>query len=392
MKSSVAQPFPLSFYRILPRISVMDRYIALELIAPFLFGLGAFTSVGVAIGALFELVREITESGLPIAIATKIFFLQLPYFISIAIPTSLLLATLIAYSRLSSDNELTALRSCGISIYRMVLPSLAISLVLTAVTFTFNELVVPAARYEATIALEKALDREKPAFQENNIFYSEYGKVEREDGEKVRVLTRLFYAEQFDGDRMSGLTVIDRTQPDFQQILVAESATWNIRENLWEFFNGTIYVVDRTGSYSNIVKFNKQQLQLSRAPLDLAARRRDYGEMNIAQALNYLDIAKLSGNEKRVRKLKIRIQQKVAMPFACLAFGLMGAALGTRPHRTGRATGFGISVLVIFLYYLLMSIGDALGLSGIIVPWMAGWLPTLCALGVGVVLLVRAAK
>lgn len=392
MKSSASVALPIALNRILPRISVMDRYIALELVAPFLFGLGAFTSVGVAIGALFELVREVTESGLSIAIAAKIFFLQMPYFISIAIPTSLLLATLIAYSRLSSDNELIALRSCGISVYRMVLPAVILSLILTAITFTFNELVVPAARYEATITFEKALDREKPPFQESNIFYSEYGRVEREDGEKVKVLTRLFYAESFDGDRMRGLTIIDRTQPDFQQILVAETATWNPRENLWEFFDGTIYVVDRTGSYSNIVKFNKQQLQLPRAPLDLAARRRDYGEMNIAQSLNYLEIARLSGNEKRVRKLKIRIQQKVAIPFACVAFALMGAALGTRPHRTGRATGFGISVLVIFVYYLLMSIGDALGLSGIVAPWMAGWLPTLCALGAGGFLLVRAAK
>lgn len=377
---------------IIPRISVMDRYITSELVAPFLFGVGAFSSIGVAIGSMFELVREITDSGLPIAIAIKIMLLQMPYFISLALPTAMLLATLIGYSRLSSDSELIALRSCGISIYRLVLPALILSIIMTGVTFTFNELVVPAARYEAAITLEKALKKEKPKFRESNIFYPEYGKIKMPDGKKVTVLTRLFYAEQFDGQKMSGLTIIDRSQGQLNQIIVSKSAAWNPTENIWDFFNGTIYIVEPDGSYRNIIKFDRQQVQLPRAPLDLAARGRDYGEMNIAQSKAYLKIIQMSGNEKKIIKLKIRIQQRYALPFACVAFGLMGAALGIRPQRTGRGTGFGISVLAVFIYYLLMSIGDALGLNGIITPWMAGWLPTTCGFGVGVLLLIRAAR
>lgn len=380
------------FSGIIPRISVMDRYIAAELVAPFLFGVGAFSAIGLAIGSLFELVREITDSGLPIAIGLKVLLLQVPYFISLALPMAMLLATLIGYSRLSSDSELIALRSCGISIYRLVLPALLLSIIMTGVTFTFNELVVPAARYEAAITLEKALKKEKPNFRESNIFYPEYGKIKRPDGKKIRVLTRLFYAEQFDGRQMSGLTIVDRSHGQLNQIIVSESAEWNPTENIWDFFNGTIYLVAPDGSYRNIIKFDRQQLQLPRAPLDLAARGRDYGEMNIAQSRAYLKIIQMSGKEKKIIKLKIRIQQRYALPFACVAFGLMGAALGIRPQRTGRGTGFGISVLAVFIYYVLMSIGDALGLSGIITPWMAGWLPTTCGLGVGVLLLLRATR
>ncbi|MGK7902399.1 MAG: LptF/LptG family permease [Hormoscilla sp.] len=380
------------FSGIIPRISVMDRYIAAELVAPFLFGVGAFSAIGLAIGSLFELVREITDSGLPIAIALKVLLLQLPYFISIALPTAMLLATLIGYSRLSSDSELIALRSCGVSIYRLILPALILSLIVTGVNFTFNELVVPAARYEAAITLEKALKKEKPDFRENNIFYPEYGKVEMPDGKKVTILTRLFYAEQFNGRKMSGLTIVDRSHGQLNQIIVSESAEWNPTENIWDFFNGTIYIVAPDGSYRNIIKFDRQQLQLPRAPLDLAARGRDYGEMNIAQSKAYLKIIQMGGKEKKIIKLKIRIQQRYALPFACVAFGSIGAALGIRPQRTGRGTGFGISVLAVFIYYVLMSIGDALGLSGIITPWMAGWLPTTCGFGVGALLLLRAAR
>ena len=79
---STANPPPLRPFGWLTAIfSVMDRYIASELIMPFLFGVGAFSSIGVAIGVLFDLVRRVTEAGLPVSIAAQVFLLKLPYFI-----------------------------------------------------------------------------------------------------------------------------------------------------------------------------------------------------------------------------------------------------------------------------------------------------------------------
>ena len=91
----------------------MDRYLASELLAPFFFGVGAFSSIGVTIDAVFDLVRKIVESGLPIGIAIQVFLLKFPTFIVLAFPMSTLLATLMTYSRLSSESELIALRGCG---------------------------------------------------------------------------------------------------------------------------------------------------------------------------------------------------------------------------------------------------------------------------------------
>jgi lipopolysaccharide export system permease protein len=370
----------------------MDRYIISELLPPFLFGVGVFSSLGVAIGTMFDLVRKVTESGLPLTLAMKILLLKLPFFIVLAFPMSMLLCTLLTYSRLSSDSELIALRSCGVSIYRLVLPAIVMGAVVTGITFFFNELVVPAANYEASLTLDRAVKQKTISFQENNIIYPEFRKVRQESGAKEEVLVRLFYAEKFDGQRMKGLTILDRSQPDINQILVAESATWNPETNVWNFFNGTIYIVAPDGSYRNILKFENQQLNLPRAPLDLASQKRDYDEMNIAESQEYLKLLRQSGKEKKIRKLIIRIQQKYSLPFACLAFGLVGAALGTKPQRASKATGFGICVVLVFSYYLLMSIGDALGLSGVLSPVMAGWLPTLCGFGMGIVVLVRASQ
>ena len=376
----------------LPGISVMDRYIASELTQPFLFGVGAFTSVSLAIGTLFDLVRKVTDAGLPLGIAVQVLLLKMPEFISYAFPMSVLLAAMMTYSRFSSDSELIAMRSVGISVYRLVMPAVILSLLVTGMTFLFNEMVVPAANYQASATLNKALNAEKPTFQESNIFYPEYGEVSQPNGEKIRALKRLFYANQFDGERMKGLTILDWSQQTLNQIVTAESAVWNPAQNTWDFFNGTIYIISPDASYRNIVRFENQQLKIPRTPLDLAGKDRDSTQMNITQLRDYMEIIRIGGDAKKLRKLKVTLEQKISFPFICLVFGIVGAALGIRPQRTGKATSFGISVVIIFSYYLLGFITGAFGQLSILSPFMAAWLPNFFGLAVGGLLLIRAAK
>jgi lipopolysaccharide export system permease protein len=376
----------------LPRLSILDRYLAIEIILPFLFGMGLFTSLGIAIGTFFDLVRRVTEYGLPLTTAITILFLKLPGFIVLAFPMSMLLATLMAYSRLSSDSELIALRSLGISTYRLLLPAIFLSLVVTGGAFFTNDVVTPAANYQASLTLQKVLNEERPTFNERNIIYPEYGKVREENGGEQTVLKRLFYAEEFNGKEMQGLTILDRTQAGVNQIVTSQAATWNVKENTWDFFNGTMYLIAPDGSYRNIIRFEHQQLALPRAPLDLAQQEQKNDEMNIAQAWEYLQVIKLSGNEKKIRKLEVRIQEKIALPFVCLVFGLIGAGLGLRPQQTNKATSFGICVGLIFGYYLLSFITSSMGIWGIFSPFLAAWLPNLLGLAAGILLIRQASR
>ncbi len=372
--------------------SIMDRYLAMQLISPFLFGVGAFTSVVLAIDSLFELLRKVVESGLPLNIALEIFLLKLPYVMVYSFPMSTLLATLITYSRLSSESELIALRGCGVSVYRMVLTAVVLSFGVTIMTYIFNEQIAPAANYQATITLEQALKSDKPSLKQQNIYYPEYREFQEENGSKNKILSRLFYADQFDGKAMKGLTIIDRSRSGVDQIVVSESAKWNSKQQVWDFYNGTIYLVATDRSYRNILRFEHQQLQLPRTPLTLAENSRDYGEMNISQALEQLEIERLGGNDQKIRKLQVRIQQKIAFPFVCVIFGLVGSVMGSIPQRTGRGKSFGISVIVIFSYYLLLSVSGALAQAGIFSPFVGAWLPNLFGLGIGLFLLIRVAQ
>ncbi|EHC16235.1 permease YjgP/YjgQ family protein [Fischerella thermalis JSC-11] len=373
-------------------LSIMDRYLATELIPPFLFSFGIFASLVFTADSLYELLRKVVQAGLPLEIALKVFLLKLPRVIVYVFPMSTLLATLMTYSRLSAESELIALRSCGVSVYRMVLAAVVMSFLVAGITFVVSEQIAPAANYEASVTLDRALKSDKPTFKQENIFYPEYQNVKQPDGSKERILTRLFYADKFDGKRMKGLTLIDRSQEGLNQIVVAESGEWNGSQSVWDFYNGTIYLVAPDRSYRNIARFKHQQLQLPRTPLDVANRSRDFEEMNIAQSLEQLEIESISGNEQKVRQLRVRIQQKIAFPFACVVCGLVGATVGTIPQRTGRAASFGISLAVIFTYYTTLQVARTLGDTGFLSPFVAAWLPNFLGLALGLFLLVRTAR
>jgi lipopolysaccharide export system permease protein len=376
----------------IPGFSLLDRYLSTELILPFIFGMGLFTSLGIAIGSLFDLVRRITESGLPISVAFQILLLKMPQFIVFAFPMSMLLASLMAYSRLSSDSELIALRSIGITPYRLILPMLLLSLVASGATFFMSDYLAPAGNRQAAIIMAKALKRERPSFIEDNIIYPEYNNITKPDGSRRRVMTRLFYAEKFNGQQMQQLTILDRSQPEVNQIVTAEAASWNIEQNIWDFYNGTIYLIDPDGSYRNIVRFEHQQLALPRTVLDVASRAKKAEELSLQEAQKELKLVKLGGDDKKVRKLLVRIQEKIAFPFICVIFGLIGAAVGIRPQNTNRATSFGVCIVLIFSYYLMSFISSSLGIWGIFSPFIAAWLPNFLWLAAGGFLFMQSAK
>ena len=371
----------------------MDRYIITQLLMPFLFGVCAFSSIILAVGSLFELVRKVAESGLPISTAIEVMALQMPQFVVYSFPMSILLSGMMTYGRFSADSEIIAFRSCGISVYRLVLPALIMSIIVTGITMFFNEILVPAASQRATVTLSQALKEDKPKFKKDNIMVPEFKEVDL-NGKKEQVLVRLFYAEKFDGKTMTGLTIVDRSQRDkgLSQILNARSAVWNEGKNTWEFTDGTIYLIAPDASYRNIVTFKHQQLQLPKSPFELAAPDKNVDDMSVAELIDYAEEIKLSGDRKKILNVAVTTQRKLAFPFICIVFSLIGTAMGIQPQRTGKATNFGVSVLLIFGYYLMLFIFGALGQAEIVSPFFAGWLPNFIGIAIGGWLIFNAAK
>ena len=373
----------------LPRLALIDRYLASQLLPPFGFSVGLVASLGVAIAYLSDLANKIIEKNLPLEQAVEILLLKVPEFLAYALPISVMLATLMTFGRLSNDSELVALRCCGVSLFRIALPVVGLSLVVSGLTFGISEWLVPAANYRDTAILVQSIQEEHTFWQNRDIFYPEFETVVTDSGAEVRRLKRLVYAERFDGQKMEELTVLQWSGTQLQKIIISDQATWNQQKGSWDFFKGTVYPLKKDTSYLEAQPFQQRNLQLPKSAFDFALQGRDPYEMNIREAREYMDILRMIGDQKKLTFFEVRTEQKAAFPFVCVVFGLVGTAIGSRPQQMSRATGLGLSVFIIFAYYLLGFMTGSLGMAGLLSPGWAAWLPNLIGLGVGIVLLYR---
>ena len=380
------------FRKLIHRIPLIDRWLLGELIGPLLFGLTLFTVVSLSVGVMFDLVRKIVESNLPWTIAVQVLLLKLPSFLVISFPMATLIASLLAYSRLSANSELTALRSVGVTASRMIAPAIALALLMTSLSFIFNDVIVPRTNRSAEFTLQRALGKAIAAEKGEDIVYSRFGRVTGSDGVVGNGLTQLFYSTKFYDGKMIGVTVLDFSRSGFTQMLVAEDAVWNVSQSKWEFNDGKILTLTPSGSTTS-ADFDRYFYPLSSAPLSIAKLPKDANNMTVGEAIEAEQLLSDAGDRKEARRLRVRIQEKFTVPMACLVFGLIGSSLGARPNsRTSRSQGFGISVVLIFVYYVLSFSFSSLGVKGTLAPFLAAWGPVLISLAGGGVLLRQASR
>ncbi len=385
--------YSLSFSNSIPLI---DRWLIGQLLPPMFFAIGAFTVVSLSVGIMFDLVRKIVEFGLPLQVALKILILKLPGFLVLSFPMSMLLSTLLAYGKLSSNSELLALRSLGITNKRIVLPAIVLSIFMTIITFTFNDNIVPIANRISESTLRASLGKTISSEQGKHIMFSRYGSQYDPSNKRISKsqenLTHIFYAKFFRNNIMEEVTLLDFSQIGYEQILKAEKAKYNQEGNFWDFFNGRLMVIKENGETSTI-NFSSYQFPLGEGPQELAKIPSDANDMTVSQAINAESLYKKAGNIKEARRMRVRIQEKFTLPTACIVFGLIGSSFGIRANtRSSKSQGFGLSVLMIFLYYVISFFSSSLGVKGILNPLLAAWLPVVLSILIGIFLLKSASE
>ena len=376
-------------------IPLIDRWLLGQLLPPMLFAIGAFTAVSLSVGIMFDLVRKIVEFGLPFQVALKILILKLPGFLVLSFPMSMLLATLLAYGKLSSNSELLALKSLGIANRRIIFPAVLLSIFMTFLTFTFNDSLVPMSNRVAENTMRASLGKAISSEEGKHIMFSRYGsQVDKSNkvSNSNENLTHIFYAKYFRNNFMEEVTLIDFSRIGIEQILKAEKGEFDQNKNLWIFYDGRLTITQDTGEIS-FINFNEYKYPLGEGPRELAKVPSDANDMTVRQAIKAEFLYRQAGNNKEARRMRVRIQEKFTLPAACIVFGLIGSSFGVRSiSRSSRSQGFGLSVLMIFGYYLLSFFSSSLGVKGILNPVLAAWAPVLLSISLSIFLLKRVSK
>lgn len=365
-------------------MKIIYRYLLVELIQPFLFGVFAFTSIFVGTDVLISLAKMMSQYGVPLLTIVKLFFLSLPQVIVLTFPMSMLLATLLSFGRLSGDSEVIALKAGGISFIKIVTPVLIVGLLISGLTIFFDNSLVPASlnTYEEIVwKLKHGTVRPKT---QNNLVIS---PVDSQTGKLDYILT----ADKYDGNTqmLEGVTWQDYEDGKLVTSIQAEKAEW--LEEEWVFIDGTIYTITDNGQVpqTTFKRFNMKS-NLDRTPTQITRNQKEPEEMTLSELSEHIELMEEEGRD--VKELKVVYHQRYAVPFACFIFALVGAPLGLQPNRSGSSIGLGLSIIVIFIYYTLMTIGSSMGEGGSIAPWLGAWIQNIIFTIVGVGLMYKASR
>jgi lipopolysaccharide export system permease protein len=357
---------------------ILARYLISEILPPFFVGLLAFTFI-LLIGRMIKLIELVVTRGIPLLQIVKLFSLILPTFLEMTVPMAFLLAILLGLGRMSNDQELLAMKASGVSPTQILWPTTVIALVIALATFALTLFARPAANF--------ALKKELYNIAKSRIGTALKEKVFNDDFPKI-----LIYVEEIvpPGNTAQGVLIVDNRDKSREDIIlgkVARIATDEETNSLGlRLFDGSIYEREKSRAGFSQTRFNIYDFKLDLDELVGPVRQRESGpkEMPLATLLETIAAKQTHGDN--VTGERMELQQRISFGFVPLIFCLLGVSLTLLPRtsRANRSWGFMLCLFWLMVYYVLLSLGKALGDKDILNPILATWLPNLVVGGIGI--------
>ena len=362
------------------RITILDRYLINELGGPALLGAAAFTLIFVATQIL-AIGKLVTQQHASLLIAIEYFLWEMPSYLLLVIPMAMLFGTLLSMGRLSGESEIAAMKAGGISLVRMFVPLAIVGLLVSLGSLAIQELVVPLANDRAAYLLQTEIQRFSPAA--SNL----YVPTELPGGGRQVTIAGALEAQT---QSLLNVTVLryDAKQ-HLSEMIVSERARY---ENpTWTFQNATTFhfigndVSDTLVSPTLSVDIGERPNEVAKHNL----QTNDPENLSRAEIKTALESPALSDQQRR--NFTATYASKLARPFSALVFVLFAFPLGMRRIRGGGAAlGFGLALLIVFVYYVLLSVMLSIGSLALPLAGIAAWTPNAVFSLIGLWLLRRA--
>lgn len=381
--------------------TIINRYIGKELISPFLLGLSVFTFI-LLMDKMVQLTRLVLRNGMPFTLVGSMVVYVLPTIMVLAVPMAVLIACVIAFSRMSADGELTAIRAGGISIFQVSMPAVLIALVLSVIMFFFNNTILPESNFRLRQLQNDIMSRNATLTIEPNVYVKQddFVLICRDKDDKT-------------GELYDVVMYLTDTNNEKKREIEITADSGNIKgggdSNIAVLIlkNGQIHNVeklpDKENTYTliNFSQLNKVLTFNEESNFTSGSKRAD--EMSGRQLMEEIqrnvnmkgdNLADERLKQSFIIKWRYKMRNRFALPFGCLAFSLVGIPLGFHSRRSGKSIGFGLSLFPIFLYFIGIKLGEAVGMTGVIHPGLAAWLPNLsiAALGIGLLVYINNRK
>ena len=348
---------------------IISRYIFKEIAFPFIIILFVLTFV-LLMGKILQIMDLVFNKGISIFTIAKLIIFLLPSMLMFTIPIAFLVSILIALGRFSADNEITALKTSGISLMQIYYPIAITSLIVFVFTFIMGYYLIPHS-YSATNNLLFTIAQQNASIGiKEKVFNTDFKGI-------------LLYAEKIHpkGYFMENVMISDNRIIGEQNTVLAKKAYLVADADsmtvLLRLESGSIHRVN-----SDLKKYSKIDFTIYDINLDLSTtfkpvndKSKTRREMTMTELLEKMKKPGLS--EVALRELAIEVHQKFSIPLSCIIFGLLAISLGIRSHRAVKSRGFTIGLIIVTSYYLMRIGGEAFVETGYLSPEIGVWIPNI---------------
>ena len=353
-------------------MKILNAYVAKLLVTTVLLALGVLTFV-MAAGELFRAFEWLSRGG-SLAVMGKFLLLTLPDMMRFTLPLSMLCATVLVFSQLSADNEITAMKSCGVSLWQVIAPGLLLSVLLSSVCFWFSTTLSPHCRYAADqLMWEQAAISPAVLLADSDNFIELEGlniRVDRREGEILHGIHIL----KEDKEQRLQETITAR-----QGRLRLDPATRLFELVLQDATFGELEPQTKTGkSAGGPKRFATQEITLplsqdGNAGLRRLARRPRHMDLGMLFARIYLE----SEAGGKVTPLLVELHTRMSMALSPIAFLLIGIPFAVRGRRAETSVGLLLSLLLALGFYAFILVTRSLKSDAGMHPEVLVWLPNL---------------
>jgi LPS export ABC transporter permease LptF/LPS export ABC transporter permease LptG len=359
---------------------ILDRYLIKEIVPNVLIGLLVFTFV-LLMNQILLLAEALITRGVEFSNIFIIIYYSLFPLIVLTIPMSVLLGVLLGLGRLSADSELTVMRASGLSLYRLILPIMALAVVFWLICSYLIQVSVPWANSSYSRFMYKILTTNTTSQLKPRVFYNQFPGM-------------VLYIQDIpsQGNLWKGIFIYDETKPDKPRVVLAREG--KVREKSPNDFElelsyGSWHEADpkRPQDYTS-VQFLQNTFPLPTAE-QFSAEQIPKGDRDQTIPELKKTIREYKAKKIPTMNLEVEIQKKYAIPFTCVVFAFLATSLGVSSKKGGRSSAYAVSIGIILIYYVLLIGGERLGDAGRISPWLGAWIGNVLLGIAGVILFLQ---
>lgn len=359
-------------------MKIIDRYIVKEFLFPLIWCIVVFIYLYVTID-LFSHLDDIIKKAIPLNLVFNYYASFIPVVFVQAAPLACLVSTVYSLGKLNRYNEIMAMKAGGISLIRILSPLIVLGVIISSVVFFANDRAVPTASnisYQLKEKMFTAKESPPSAMLTDIVLYGKQG--------------RLYHIGKFNAglNDLEDITILEHDENhNIKGKIFAKSGKW--LNNGWIFYNGIISRLTKQGEIIGEPEiFNEKAMDIKELPGDFIKTRSKLEFMRYAELKEYVKSFGAS-ETKLVKRLLVELNYKLAFPWMSLITVVIGAPFALKRRHGGVCGGFGISIVIAFLYYWIMSVSIALGKAGILPSPVSAWSANVLFGALGLMLILR---